>query len=622
MFLFSGLQSPGNIPATGGFRNCHLYSGIVSLQKDRPSPDDSPRNFDMKNPLPTGAALIAASLVSTSCAMAQNNNTDKTRPNVLFIAVDDLKPLLGCYGDRTVKSPNIDRLAQRGVLFERAYCNQAVCAPSRNALLTGLRPQTLGIYDLGTNFRKSVADAVTLPQSFMKAGYRAEAIGKISHVGHGNGEDAISWSVPHAHPGGNYASKAVQDDLRQRMQQARERGVPEKDIPAQVKGPATESADVPDDAYGDGKVAAEAIKRLQSAKARSGQPFFLAVGFYKPHLPFSAPQKYWDLYNPMQFKLAEVQTPPQGAPEFAPQFGGELRQYHGIPKQGALSDATQRQLIHGYHAALSYMDAQLGRVLDALDENGFGKNTIIVLWGDHGWHLGDHGMWCKHTNYEQAARIPLIISAPGMKSGVKTQSLVETVDLYPTLCDLASVPSAATQKLEGTSFAATLKDPAKPTKDSIIHVYPRGQGLLGRAIRTERYRLVEWKKPGASADSATFELYDYETDPLETKNLATEQPAVVTQMRAILARHPEAKPQITVVSGSQADNKPADQPARNRAAMFDGRDKNADGKLTRDEFLANQPDPEQAPKRFIIFDANKDGVLSREEFVTMGQTKP
>ena len=463
------------------------------------------------------------------------------RPNVLFIAVDDLKPLLGCYGDKSVKSPNIDRLAKRGVRFDRAFANQAVCSPSRNAMMTSLRPQSIGIYDLGTNFRTAVPDAVTLPQSFMKVGYRAESIGKIMHRGHGNDEDAASWSVPHTSPGGNYVLPQNTVEQQKRVREARARGASQNEIIKLSKGAATEIADVPDNAYGDGKVADEAIKRLQAAKGRKGTPFFLAVGFYKPHLPFSAPKKYWDLYDPKQFSLAEIQTPPEGAPDFAPQFGGELRQYQGVPDNGRLPDEMQRHLIHGYHAAVSFMDAQLGRVLDELDVSGFADNTIIVLWGDHGWHLGDHGQWCKHTNYEQAARIPLIVSAPGMQRDVSTMALTETVDIYPTLCELANVPMP--KEGEGVSFAKTLKDPKFAARDSIIHVYPR-RDMIGRAIRNARYRMVEWKKPGAPQDTAIYELYDYQTDPLETKNLAATQPAVMAQMKAILAKHPEAKPQI------------------------------------------------------------------------------
>lgn len=537
------------------------------------------------------------------------------KPNVLLICVDDLKPILGCYGDTTVKSPNVDRLAARGVLFERAYCNQAVCSPSRNALLVGRRSQTLGIYDLGTNFRKAVPDAVTLPQHFKNHGYHTQALGKIFHVGHGNHEDPASWSVPH------FQAKSIGYALQENQAQLTREGALFANQPAAnlPKGAAYESADVSDNAYGDGKIADEAIQRLLAAKGKPNEPFFLAVGFVKPHLPFCAPQKYWDLYDRGVFKLAARQTPPDGAPSYAPQFGGELRNYKDIPEKGTLPDDLQRTLIHGYHAATSYMDAQLGRVLDTLDQTGLAKNTLIVLWGDHGWHLGDHGMWCKHTNYEQAARIPVIVVAPGIaKTGTKSTSLIESVDIYPTLCELAGLP--APKEVDGASFASTVRTPTAPTKDSILHVYPRGE-RIGRAIRTARYRLVEWKKPGAPADSAEFELYDYERDPDETKNLAGEQPEIVAQLRSILARHPEAKPQFReTTDASKRDTKSAGtkKTANDRAALFARKDKNGDGKLTREEFLAGQPDPDEAPKRWTKFDVNNDGFLSKEEFISQG----
>ncbi|MCL4204462.1 MAG: sulfatase-like hydrolase/transferase [Pirellulaceae bacterium] len=530
------------------------------------------------------------------------------RPNVLLICVDDLKPLLGCYDAPVVQSPNIDRLAARGVLFERAYCNQAVCAPSRNSLMTGLRPQTIGIYDLPTNFRQGAPEAVTVAQYFRQHGYRTEALGKIMHVGHGNFEDKASWTVPHWRPkGGGYQLPASTSTTR----------------PANVGGPrgaAIECADVPDEAYADGMIADEAIARLRAAQAQPAEPFFLAVGFLKPHLPFVAPKKYWDLYERSSFEPPRQQTPPEGAPTFAPTTWGELRQYSDIPETGPLSADQQRQLIHGYHAAVSYMDAQLGRVLDALDQTGFARNTIVVLWGDHGWHLGDHGMWCKHTNYEQAARIPLIVAVPGTaRSGVKTGALAETVDIYPTLCELAGLP--APRDLDGSSFAPILKDPAAATKDTILHVYPRSQ-LLGRAVRTERYRLVEWKKIGEAADTAELELYDYETDPDETRNLAGDHPETVAQLRAILATQPEAKPQVRAASpAGQEAGTAASKPKQDRAAMFARRDKDGDGTLTRDEFLTGQPDPDEAPKRFVVFDADKNGVLSRDEFITGGKNQ-
>jgi iduronate 2-sulfatase len=532
-----------------------------------------------------------------------------TKPNVLLICVDDLKPLLGCYGDNVVKSPNIDRLASRGVVFEKAYCNQAVCSPSRNALLTGLRPQTLGIYELSTNFRKSVPEAVTLPQYFKANGYRAEGLGKIFHVGHGNVNDEASWSVPHFTPKTiSYALKENNPPESTREQALFENKTEAWKLP---RGAAAESADVPDNRYGDGVIADEAVKRLEAAKQKPEEPFFLAVGFLKPHLPFVAPKKYWDLYDPSVFNLPELQTAPAGAPEFAPTTWGELRQYRDIPETGPLTKEQAIHLIHGYHAATSYMDAQLGKVLNALEANGLAENTIIVFWGDHGWHLGDHGMWCKHTNYEQAARIPLIVAAPGVQPA-RTQALVESCDIYPTLAELAQLPTPP--QGDGRSFAEVLQKPETSVRDHVIHVYPRGQGLIGRAIRTQRHRLVEWKKPGAAPETAMLELYDYEADPAETKNLAVEQPAIVKVLRQFLAKHPEARPQIA--SKSDAAPKKA---AQDRGKMFDQRDQNKDGQLTKEEFLLNQPDPDEAPKRFPKFDTDGSGMLSREEFIKGGK---
>jgi iduronate 2-sulfatase len=455
------------------------------------------------------------------------------RPNVLLICVDDLKPLLGCYGNAQVHSPNIDALAARGMRFDAAYCNQAVCAPSRNALLTGLRPQTLGIYDLGTFFRRARPDAVTLPQYFKQHGYRTEGLGKIFHVGHGNHDDPESWSVPH------WGTKVVQYVLPESRapsgltrEEALFDNVPWERANRLPKGAAYEAADVPDEAYADGQVAAEAIRRIESAATRPDEPFFLAVGFVKPHLPFCAPQKYWDLYDQEAFEPPPRSTPPEGAPAFAPTDWGELRQYAGVPGQGPLSEPLVRTLIHGYHAATSYTDAQVGRLLAALDEAGLSDDTIIVLWGDHGWHLGDHGMWSKHTNYEQAVRIPLIVVAPGVtRPHSATASLVESVDVYPTLCSLAGLP--APERLDGMDVSATLRDPAAPTKEAIFHVFPRGR-RLGLAVRTARYRLVAWTPRESAAEGVIYELYDYESDPEETRSFAAQEPEVVEQLHSML----------------------------------------------------------------------------------------
>jgi iduronate 2-sulfatase len=487
-------------------------------------------------------AILAVTLGLTTCLA-----TAQARPNVLLLCVDDLKPTIGCYGDTLAKTPNLDRLAARGMRFDLAYCNQAVCAPSRNNLMLGTRSTTLGIYDLGTNFRRAIPDAVTLPQYFMRHGWRAEGIGKIMHTGHGNRDDAASWSVPfqldkvveYVRPENSANGQLTREEAFFTNQRLGEN----RSLP---RGAAWEIADVPDNAYADGRIADEGIRRLHAASGRTNQPFFLALGFVKPHLPFTAPKKYWDLYDRQSFKLATRQTPPDGAPPYAGKTLLELNQYDPVPERPPLTEDLQRTLIHGYYACVSFMDAQLGRVLDELDRLNLATNTLIVLWGDHGWHFGDHGAWTKHTNYEQANRIPLIIIAPGVaKPGTSTRQLAETVDIFPTLVELAGLPKPSVpQPLDGVSLVPVLRDPSARVRDHAYHTFPRqraGQNVIGRAIRTERYRLVEWKKPGESADTADLELYDYQTDPEETKNLAHSQPEVVKQMQAILARHPEAK---------------------------------------------------------------------------------
>lgn len=477
--------------------------------------------------------------------------TPARRPNVLLICVDDLKPAIGAYGDRVAKTPHLDRLAARGMRFDSAYCNQAVCSPSRNNLMLGSRSTSLGIYNLSTNFRASVPDAVTLTQYFMKHGWRAEGMGKILHVGHGNTNDETSWSGPY------FKEKVVEylDPASTGGKLTREEAFftnakagPIAQLP---RGAAWESPDVADDAYGDGRLANEAIKRLRQFKAKPDQPLFLAVGFARPHLPFSAPKKYWDLYDRAKMPLATRTTPPEGAPSYAGKTLGELNNYTPVPEQPPLTDDLQRTLIHGYYASISYMDAQVGRILDELDRLELAHDTIITLWGDHGWHLGDHGMWTKHTNYEQATRIPIIVVAPGVaKPGSHTSALAETVDLYPTLCELAGLPAPTSvpQPMDGRSLVSVLRNPQATVRDHASHAFPKNRGpgpeggeWLGRAIRTARHRLVEWKKIGAAPETAEFELYDYVADATETKNLAASQPEVVAKLRQTLATHPEAK---------------------------------------------------------------------------------
>ncbi len=461
------------------------------------------------------------------------------RPNVLLLLVDDLKPSFGAYGDDWVHSPNLDRLAARGMRFDMAYCNQAVCAPSRNNLMTGARSTTLGVYSLGYHFRKAVPDAITMPQFFKRHGYHAAGIGKVFHIGHGNVDDILSWSVPFQPDRViDYALPASRGDKLTREEalfsNRSARGLP--------RGAAWERADVPDGAYADGRIASEGIERLRAA-AKSDRPFFLALGFTKPHLPFCAPEKYWALYDPARLPLAKYTQPPAGAPAYAGKTLGELNQYTPVPERPPLSEELTRTLVHGYYAALSYMDAQVGRVLDELDRLDLARRTIIVLWGDHGYHLGDHGAWTKHTNYEQANRIPLIIVAPGVaEPGTSSAALVETVDVFPTVAALAGLPApTGPQPIDGRSLVPVLEDPTRGVRDHAYHCYPRG-GRLGRAIRTARHRLVEWREWGAPLDTAEYELYDYRDDPLETRNLAGEQPEVLAGLLAKLRTHPDAAP--------------------------------------------------------------------------------
>jgi len=464
-----------------------------------------------------------------------------SKKNVLLILVDDLKPSFGAYGEKWVHSPNLDRLAAKGMRFDKAYCNQAVCAPSRNNLLLSSRSTSLGIYNLGTNFRKAEPDAITLSQYFKQNGWHSAGIGKVFHIGHGNVNDEASWSVPfHPDKVVDYVLKeSTGGELtREEAYFSNQKLGQNKALP---RGAAWEKADVEDGAYADGRIAREGIKRLQ-AYSKGDQPFFLALGFTKPHLPFCAPSKYWDLYDRSKLPLPTNTTPPEGAPAYALKTFGELNQYKPVPQDPPLTEEMHRTLIHGYYAALSYMDAQLGMVLDELERLKLTDDTIIVLWGDHGYHFGDLGCWTKHTNYEQANRIPILVVAPGVtKAGTSSSALIETVDIYPTLTELAGLSAPkGPQPIDGKSLVPILKDPKAKIRSHASHVFPK-RNRLGRAIRTARYRLVEWK---ANNGDIEYELYDYKEDPLERKNLAGEKKKVVQRLAKILATHPEAKPAV------------------------------------------------------------------------------
>ena len=466
----------------------------------------------------------------------------KDHPNILLILVDDLKPALGCYGDPLAMTPNIDRLAASGLRFESAYCNQSVCAPSRNNLMLGSRSTSIGIYGLGRHFRDVFPEAVTMPQYFSQHGWISACMGKVLHTGHGNHDDVHSWDHP------AYLDKVVEylkPESTEGGQLTREEAYFTNQKLGQIrslpKGYAWESADVGDEAYADGRIAAKVIERLKSHQSETNSPFFIMAGFVKPHLPFTAPQKYWDMHDPAYFSVMASQTAPERAPVFAGKRGGEIVNYAPLTVENIHEITIQRKLMHGYYAAASYADAQIGKVLNALDELKLSDNTIVVLWGDHGWHLGDHGYWTKHTNYEQANRIPIIVRAPGLTiPGSSTQQLAETVDIYPTLAELAGLMRPqGPQPLDGVSLVPVLKNPSISVRDHSYHCYPRGK-RMGRAIRTARYRMVEWKQPDASSETAVYELYDYAEDPGETRKLSQARPEALDELRSILASQPEA----------------------------------------------------------------------------------
>lgn len=491
-------------------------------------------------------AMVAILFAAPARSWAFDGDSHKAqKPNVLLILVDDLKPAIGAYGNQTAITPEMDRLASESLRFTKAYANQAVCAPSRFNLMLGSRSTSSGIYGFGRNLRDFYPDATTMPQYFKQHGYHAESMGKVYHIGHGTYNDEASWSIPH------HADKVIEynDPASTGGELTREEALfgnrSWEFARSLSRGAAWESPSVEDTSYADGRVANHAIKRLRALKQTQGKPFFMAVGFARPHMPFSVPQKYWDMYDPAKLPMPQIEHMPDGAPDYAGKTGGEIAQYKPVPPpnehEGPYPEQLKRNLIHGYCASVSYVDTQIGKVLSELKNLGLEDNTIVVLWGDHGFHLGELGIWTKHVNYEIANNIPLMIKAPGVTTpGSSTGQLAETVDIYPTLADLAGLPTPnPTQPLDGESLVPVLKDPQARVSDHAYHTYPRGK-RIGRAIRTDRYRLVEWKEIGADPTTADIELYDYSNGPVEQENLADQKPEVVNRLKNILYRYPEA----------------------------------------------------------------------------------
>ena len=484
------------------------------------------------------AAISMASVVMLE--LPQQFADEAGHPNILFIAVDDLRPSLGCYGDEHAVSPNIDRLASRGMRFDNAHCQVAVCNPSRASLMTGLRPDKLGVWTLPIHFREAKPDAVTLPQWLRRSGYTAVSHGKIFH---NPTPDPQSWSEP----------------IRQspRIQTPYPAGTPQRikavqqELPASdwrknnLRGPSTAAPDVEDNRLIDGARTNMAIQDLKRLAAEDA-PFFLAMGYIRPHLAWIAPKKYWDLHDPQLLPVITDQNVTPNTPPYALSNSYELTHYvdlvdfPGPWDEKRVTEDQARHLMHGYYACVSYVDAQIGRLLDALEETGEADNTIVVLWSDHGWKLGEFNGWGKMSNYEIDTRVPLIISAPQMaRAGESCEQPVELLDLFPTICELAGVPRP--EFTDGESLLDVLEDRSAQLSGAAFSQYYRRHEdaeYMGYAIRTRTHRFVEWREFSTGKVTAT-ELYDHTANHSESKNIAETAPDTVKELaQKLLKDHP------------------------------------------------------------------------------------
>lgn len=471
------------------------FCGAIRVSETRVTVQTAANALDMKR------RLLPALILACSTAFAAD------KPNILMIAVDDLRPQLRCYGVEHVISPNIDRLASEGLLFERAYCMVPTCGASRASLMTSIRPAPKRFVTHLAVAEKEAPGITTLNTHLKAHGYITLSNGKVFHNPNDN---AFGWSEPAWRPG-QPATGAPPPTSKKK-----DGGKGKAKSPAANEGKDAGSrgrpygvSDLSDDEHNDGQVALKTIADLRRMK-ESGQPFFIAAGFFKPHLPFICPQPYWDLYPEGSLQLPGNYHAPQDAPEESIHNSGELRAYSGVPKKGRLPDEMALELIRGYHACVSFTDAQIGRILDELDRLDLAKNTIVILWGDHGWNLAEHTLWCKHSCYETSMRVPLLLRVPGRQGGQRTRALAELIDVYPTLCELAGVP--VPEHAQGRSLAPLLDNPNQPWKTEAI-----GRFSNGDTIRTDTHRFTEYTKDGRPVARM---LYDHERDPGENVNVS------------------------------------------------------------------------------------------------------
>ena len=486
--------------------------------------------------------VALAALVTNLDALREvSAEPTRDRPNILFIAVDDLRPELACYDTKShpiqAITPRLDGLAKSGMLFSRGYCNQAVCGASRLSLMTGLYPEFTDerTYHV-TNWRNRWPNVVTMNQHFKANGYAVVGLGKVYHGAGGPGVDPENWSQWIQVRGKEYANPESMQHTRKSQ----------SNLPGgrrtRTRGPCTEAGDVADDVYSDGMRALEGARQIKLLAA-ADKPFFLAVGFTKPHLPFNAPTKYWDLYQREQFSLPKNLSWPPGYPDWARnRQAGELRAYADVPREGTpadFSDELNNRMLHGYHACVSYTDSNVGKLLDALETAGVADNTVVVFWADHGWKLGDHSSWCKHTNFECDAHVPLMIRHPQIATARgESQALVELIDLYPTLCELCGLDTP--KHLQGKSLVPILEDPAAKHRDYAYTSYPHTNSdtkkrVVGHSIRGERVRYTEWWEKGSDKVVARVAT-DIWADPGETTNLLPGHEALAEELSADLKR--------------------------------------------------------------------------------------
>lgn len=472
--------------------------------------------------------LFLCSLLASLSALAFAAD----KPNVLFLVADDLNCAIGPYGDEAAVTPNLDRLAARGLVFEKAYCQQAVCNPSRSSFLTGLRPDTVGVDDLRKGFRDTApggSTLITLPQHFKNHGYFCQNIGKMFH-NMGETQDRRSWSIDEVLFKGTHAADTVYTNTPEALRDQQIK-----------KAPTTEAPDGPDTLYRDGQIANLTAAMLREHPA-DGQPFFLGVGFWRPHLPFVAPKKYWDMVDPDKIPMPSPAVAPSGAPDIAMHESREIRGYGTTPQERPFTDDEIRHYRHGYYASITFMDAQIGKILDALEEGGHADDTIVVFTSDHGFHIGEQSLWGKTSNFELDARVPLIVADPRVpeSQGKQTEALAELLDLYPTLAEMAGIDANLNKRLEGVSLAPVVNDPAASVQDAAFTQHqqpfygpPSNWKAWGYSIRTSDRRYTEWRAIEGDEVIAQ-ELYDYTEDPEETTNLAAERAEEVEELAARL----------------------------------------------------------------------------------------